>query len=291
MRTMSCAESGHSSGEVSLAGLFAGDVALAEAPLSLEAVVSRIVVGGWPGWFDRDEDAAMAAVRAYLADIAHHDFTLVAGPRRDPRRMMAYLNAVAALVAQPASMAALSRRMSEASTVDIGPLAAPTAHDLATRLFLVEDQPAWSPRLRSRTAAAATPTVHLTDPSLAAALLGCGSERLLAEPATLGFLVESQVVHDLRVYADAMGARGVYHYRDTKGRDEIDAVVEAQDGSWIGVEVKLGPSRVDEAAVNLLRVAAKIERAPRALVVVTPTGVAHRRKDGVLVVPLTTLGA
>ncbi len=128
------------------------------------------------------------------------------------------------------------------------------------------------------------------DPSLAAALLGAGSDRLLVERETLGFLFESQVVHDLRVFAQAMGARVVFHYRDAKGRDEIDAVVEAQDGAWLAIEVKLGEGAVDAAARNLRRVTAKIERPPLECVVMTPTGAAHRRDDGVLVVPLTVLG-
>ncbi len=145
-------------------------------------------------------------------------------------------------------------------------------------------------RLRSRTTALQTPSRHLADPSLAASLLGAGSERLLAEPETLGFLFESQVVHDLRVYAQAMGARGVFHYRDMRARDEFDAVVETDDGRWIGVEAKLGQGSVDAAAANLLRVAAKSVRPPTALVVVVPIGIAHRRPDGVVVVPLTVLG-
>lgn len=107
---------------------------------------------------------------------------------------------------------------------------------------------------------------------------------------TLGFLFESQAVHDLRVYAQAMGARGVFHYRDSKGRDEIDAIVESDRGDWIGFEVKLGQNAVDAGAANLLRVAPKIERVPAALVVVTAAGVSYRRDDGVLVVPLSVLG-
>ena len=39
--------------------------------------------------------------------------------------------------------------------------------------------------------------------------------------------------------------------RDNKGL-EVDAMVEARDGRWIAVEVKLGIHRVDEGAQNLL---------------------------------------
>lgn len=291
MRTMTFAETGHATGAVSLRGLFDGPPQdLPESQIDFPAVVNRLVVGGWPGWSARGEEAARAQTRSYVEDIAEYDFPIVGGTRRDPRRFSTFLRALAGLSARPATFAAITRRMQEYATDRVGSAAAPELHELAQRLYLVEDQPAWSPRLRSRTALLQTPTRHLVDPSLAAALLGAGSDRLLVERETLGFLFESQVVHDLRVFAQAMGARGVFHYRDAKGRDEIDAVVEAQDGAWLAIEVKLGEGAVDAAARNLLRVTAKIERPPLACVVMTPTGVAHRRDDGVLVVPLTVLG-
>lgn len=290
MRTLSLQESGESTAEVSLAQLLAGrDPALAESDVDFAQLVSRLVVGGWPGWLGASEASAGARARAYLDDLAEHDFVHVAGTRRDPRRFLSYARGLAGLIAQPASYAAIARR-SEQASAELAPAAISELHDLAARVFLIEDQPAWSPKLRSRQALVQTPKRHLVDVSLAAALLGATSDRLLAEPETLGFLFESQVVHDLRVYAQAIGARGVFHLRDTKGRDEIDAVVEGADGSWLGVEAKLGLGSVDTAAATLRRVAAKVERPPAGLVVVIPVGVAHRRADGVCVVPLTVLG-
>lgn len=289
MRTMSLAETGDSTGEVSLAALFDDRVPLAESASDFAGLVRRLVRGGWPGWLGADEAVARSRAGSYLNDIAEHDFPSLAGPRRDPRRLLAFLRALAGLSAQPATYAAITRRMNEDSA-GVGAAAVPELHDLAQRLYLVEDQPAWSPSLRSRTALLQTPSRHLADPSLAAALLGAGTDRLLGEPQTLGFLFESQVVHDLRIFAQAMGARGVFHYRDARARDELDAVVEASDGRWIAIEVKLGVGQVDAAAANLRRVTAKVSRPPEACVVVVPTGVAHRRSDGVLVVPLTVLG-
>ena len=291
MRTMTLAETGQSSGEVSLRALLTGGFDdIVESGSSFGDVVERIVTGGWPGWHDQPVPACEARARAYIEQIAERDFPTLTGPRRDPRRFLAYLRAVAALESQPASFSALTRRMQEEFTAAVGAAAVPALHDLAERMFLVEDQPAWSPRLRSKQAAAKAPTRHLADPSLAAGLLGAGVDRLLADPKTLGFLFEGQVVHDVRVYAQAAEARGVFHYRDSKGRDEIDIVVEGHDGAWLGVEVRLGGGQVSAAAENLRRVAAKIERTPVGLVVVTPAGIAHRRDDGVIVVPLSTLG-
>jgi hypothetical protein len=72
----------------------------------------------------------------------------------------------------------------------------------------------------------------------------------------MGFLFESLVVRDLRIFAQAIDGR-VYHYRDDQGC-EIDAIVELADGRWGAFEVKLGPGRVDEGAQNLLHFIRKI---------------------------------
>ena len=71
--------------------------------------------------------------------------------------------------------------------------------DALERLMLVENQPAWSPHLRSRTTLRATPVRHFADPSLAAAALRATPARLTGDPEFLGLLFESMVVRDLRV--------------------------------------------------------------------------------------------
>jgi uncharacterized protein len=161
------------------------------------------------------------------------------------------------------------------------------------RLYLIEDQPAWSPRLRSRIRLAVTPKRHLADPSLAVAALGATPERLLtSEIEWTGFLFESQVVHDLRVLAQPLRAE-VRFYRDNKGL-EVDAIVERRDGRWLGVEVELGVSRVDEGARHLLALRAKLASAVvercAGLVVVAADTPTFLRPDGVLVTSLASLG-
>jgi len=122
--------------------------------------------------------------------------------------------------------------------------------------------------------------------------LGLSPDRLLADLEYMGLLFESAVIHDLRVYAGALGAH-LFHYRDSNGL-EADVILEMPDGSWAAVEVKLGFGASDEGAKSLLAVAETIDQSkmgsPRALIVITGSGFAHRRKDGVAVVPLALLG-
>ncbi len=109
----------------------------------------------------------------------------------------------------------------------------------------------------------------------------------------LGFLFESMVVHDLRVYGQALDAR-VLHYRDKKDL-EVDAVVEGRDGRWAAFEVKLGGDRlIEEGAENLLKFAERVDTTktaqPACLGIIVGTGYAFVRKDGVAVVPIGALG-
>ena len=159
-------------------------------------------------------------------------------------------------------------------------------------LYVIEELPAWNPNLRSQAAIRTKETRHFTDPSIGAAALGITPEGIFKDITTFGLLFESLVVHDLRVYADAIGAH-VYKYRDSKKR-EADAVLQFADGSWALVEVKLGgEDDIRKAADNLIRIADDIDRErtgqPAFLMVVTKNKVAYQMENGVYVVPLCCL--
>jgi predicted AAA+ superfamily ATPase len=130
------------------------------------------------------------------------------------------------------------------------------------------------------------------DPSLAVAALGASPAMLLKDLNTLGFLFESLVIRDLRVFAQALGGT-VKHYRDGSGL-EVDAIITLGDGSWAAIEIKLGDNRIDEGAASLLRFNEKIDTSkvgnPNFLAVITTTKYAYRRDDGVEVVPLAAFG-
>lgn len=292
LRTLSLAERGDLAERVSLGAIINGSQdPTAGTDATVEDYARWIVAGGFPEFFGLDPLDAQEAMDSYLMEMSEHDYPELGGPRRDPRRFQSFLRAYAGLVAQPATAAAIRKRIGELSSAAAMPAAETVnvIHDFATRLFLVEDQPAWSPRTRSKTTMVQMPKRQLADPGLAAALLAVGPEKLLGDLETLGILFEAQLVHDLRVYAQALRARGVFHLRDMKGREEIDAIVELRDGSWVGFEAKLSHNEVDAAAAHLLRVAKKVSSSPAALIVVIPSGPAFQRSDGVWVVPLAAL--
>jgi predicted AAA+ superfamily ATPase len=159
------------------------------------------------------------------------------------------------------------------------------------RLFVIEDQPAWNPALRSKTAVRTSPKRHFIDPSLAAAVLRLTPQSLLQDFSTFGFLFESLCVRDLRIYAQSLDG-DVFHYRDKRGL-EADAIISLRDGRWAAIEVKMGASEIDDAAKHLLELKKSVDaqkmRDPSALIVLTATKLAYRRDDGVYVIPLGCL--
>jgi uncharacterized protein len=160
------------------------------------------------------------------------------------------------------------------------------------RLFVVENQPAWEPHLRSRSILRRSAKRHFVDPSLAVAALEASPDGLLHDLNLLGLLFESLVVRDLRIYAQASEGR-VKHYLDNKGL-EIDAIVEAQ-GGWAAFEIKLGgQGAIDEAAASLKKFVGRIDTSktgePAALGVIVGTGYGYVREDGVQVIPIGALG-
>lgn len=293
MRPMSLAESGHSSKSVSLAALFAGGGAeAADSGLDIRDIAERIVIGGWPALLRRDPADAMVATQGYLDETCRVDLGRLDGPRHDPENVARLVRSLARCVATEASASTIGADVAGADGQ--GAINYHTVIDYfkaLTRLFVVENLPAWSPALRSRGVLRSSVTRHFVDPSLAAAALGAGPDRLLRDPETLGLLFESLVIRDLRIYGQAIGA-SVFHYRENTGA-EADAILQVRSGQWAAVEVKLGQGDIDKGANSLLRVAANVDTDrhgnPAFLAVVTGWGYAYRRPDGVFVIPVGTL--
>ena len=292
MRPMSLVESGHSSGAVSLAGLFQGQDARAADPgLRIRDLAERVCIGGWPGLQDRTPADALLAIQGYLDETRRVDLLRLDGTRRDPENVARVLRSLARHVATEASARSIAADVAGAEEA-IKPHTVLEYIAALARLFVVEDQPAWSPALRSRGILRGTPKRHFVDPSLAVAALGADPARLLADPETLGLLFESLVIRDVRVYAQTLGG-SVFHYRENTGL-EADAIIQLRDGRWAAAEVKLGQHLIDEAANRLRRVAdhVDVERhgGPAFLAVITGWGYAYRRADGVFVLPIGALG-
>ena len=288
MRPMSLFEAGVSTGGVPLSRLLEGEPAEAPDPgLTVEALAEEVARGGWPATRDLDERAAREATRDYLDQIRRTDINSVDGKRRDPEKLNLLLRSLARNVATHVAVSTL------VADVGIKEHTAAEYLDALVRLFVVENQPAWAPHLRSRYQLRKADKRHFVDPSLAVATLRTSSKALLNDLNTLGFLFESLVVRDLRIYSQPLEGE-VKQFRNSAGQ-EVDAIVTTADGAWAAFEIKLGgEAAIDEGAKSLQRFNEQIDTGkcgePAALGVIVAKGFGYTRPDGVQVIPIGALG-
>lgn len=293
MRTMSWQEMGFSNGNISLAKLFGGEkITLVDDPIDLELIVERIIVGGFPANLNRKSHQARELNRAYIELLAEVDMSKVSSVKKDPIKVRSLLNALARNTSTLVELSTLEKDINDRDKTGIS---RPTIYeymDALKRLMIIEDQPAWNPHIRSSYSLRKSPKRHFTDVSLAVAALGANDDRLLNDLNFTGFLFESMVTHDLRVYAQANDAI-VYYYRDASGL-EVDSIIQKYNGDWCAFEIKLGTGQLEEAALNLKKFAAQIDpdktKLPASLNIITGTGISYTRNDGINVISIGSLG-
>ena len=293
MRTMSWQELGFSSGNVSLKNIFEGrKIDISDEPTELEFIVERIIIGGFPALIGKTMLQASDLNRAYVDLLAEVDMSRVSNIKRDPAKVRNLLRSLARNTATMVEVTTLASDVSEKENSDI---TRPTINDYLDaldRLMIIENQPAWNTHIRSSSSLRKSSKRHFTDVSLAVAALGADKESLLNDIKFTGFLFESLVTHELRVYAQANDAK-VYHYRDSSGL-EVDAIVQKYNGDWCAFEIKLGIGQIEEAVANLNKFISildneKVER-PKSLNIITGTGISYTRNDGINVISLASLG-
>lgn len=295
MRPMSLYESGDSDGSVSLKMLFNNTFETKKnKTMTLSKLAYLVTRGGWPGTLGMNEKQASDIARSYLNSILADDVIKIDGVKRDSKKVKALIKSLARNVATSVSNATLIKDIKEfdGDVIDSNTIA--SYLDILTRLFIIDNQQAFDMNYRSSTRVAKTPKRHFIDPSLAVAALEMGPSMLLKDLNFFGFIFESLVIRDLKIYAGA-NRGSVYHFRHHDTGDEIDAVIEFDDGTWGAFEIKLGHNQVDKAAKNLLKIKMNLDQlnnkqSPTVLCVICGLGeYAYKRPDGVFVIPIHSL--
>ena len=292
MRTMSLYETGDSTGEISLEALFDGETdADGKSNISVEEYAFLINRGGWPAVSNEtDEKIALTVAADYVEAVANEDISKADGIEKDPDRVKALLRSISRSISCEAKIVTLVNDLA-ANDESLSHVTVDIYLKALNKIFVIEDLPAWSAKLRSKTAMRTTAKRHFTDPSIATASLRATPKRLLSDFNTFGLLFESLCIRDLRIYAESIDG-SVYHYRDKSGL-EIDAIVQLADERWGAIEVKLGAGEVDKACDNLLKLKQVVDtdkmNEPSFLMVLTGTEYAFQMKSGIWIVPLGCL--
>ena len=298
MRPMSLLESGESNGSVSLERLFDGErqVEGEGVAYTLEDVAMMICRGGWPQSVLRGGRHKLQIAHDYLDAVVNIDISRVDDVRRNPERARRLIRSYARLQGTQAGIKTIRLDMAENEGEKLSDDTVQSYVNALKKIFVIEDMNAWCPKLRNKTVVRLGDTRYFTDPSIAAAAIGATPKDLVEDTRTMGLFFEGMAIRDLRVYADKLGGR-VYHYLDGSGLD-CDAVLKLEDGRYGLVEIKIGgKTLIEEGAAKMASIVKRLSpdkmRKPSFCMVLVANGeYAYRRKDdGVVVCPITLLGA
>lgn len=293
MRPMSLFESGNSSGDISLKDICEGRIEpKISGEVDLRKLIDFIIRGGWPANQETTLKQAAYLPIQYIRAVLDDDVYRIDNVKRDKHKMELLLRSLSRNEATTVTNKKLKNDIKEIDDEDIDVETVSAYLDVFQRLFLTDNQKPFEAKLRSSIRIKQAEKRHLSDPSLAAALLNATPEMLLNDLNTLGFLFEALCERDLKIYAESFDAE-LYHYQDYNN-NEMDAVIAMPDGKWCGFEIKLGANQIDMAAENLIKIKNEIKAsggiAPDSLCVICGlSNAAYQRPDGVFVVPITAL--
>lgn len=293
MRPMSLYESGHSSGVVSLEEVCNGRITpTLTGEVNIRNIIDFIVRGGWPANQEIPLAQAEYLPKQYIQAILDDDIYRMDGIKRDRHKMELLLRSLARNESTTVRNNKLKDDIKATNDEWIDDDTVANYLDVFSRLFLIDNQRPFASKLRSSIRVKQAEKRHLADPSLAVALLQATPDMLLSDLNTLGFLFEALCERDLKIYAESFDGE-LYHYQDY-ANNEMDAVISLPNGQWCGIEIKLGANQIEDAAANLIRIKASIQKhggiMPNALCVVCGlSNAAYQREDGVFVLPITAL--
>ncbi|MDD4065589.1 MAG: DUF4143 domain-containing protein [Bacilli bacterium] len=299
MTTMSLFESGKSTGEVSLKQLFTDPLLKVSltSTTTREEISELIVRGGWPEGIVNPPRNSNIYGKHVLRSICDTDIQEASGKDLNPQTTLALLHSISRGISQSidnrtliADVNASGHPMSEQTFYEY--------YNALMRLFVVKEIPAWCPMIRSKTSIRSLPKKGLFDPSIACASLEINEKGLDKDYKTRGFLFECLVGRDLAIYANTFDGHLSY-YRDRLGL-ECDYVIHLNNEDYCLIECKCGDKYIEEGAQNLNKFDTLINKynienpnkrmsLPKFKLIITDGQYGYRRKDGIIVIPITAL--
>lgn len=195
--------------------------------------INRVTTGGLPMVLQRREQDRARWIDDYVTQTLDRDLRELVKIRQ--RTLMPrLLERLASQTGQILNIAAAS------SSVGLEARTGENYTRLLEAVFLIERLPAWGTTVRAR--AGSAPKVHFLDTAIATRLLRLTPTKLAAlQPSALtqfGHLMETFVVGELLKqisWSDSVSDYG--HWRTFDG-DEVDIILERDDGAVVAIEVK-----------------------------------------------------
>ena len=292
MYTMSLYESGDSTGDASLTAMLEDKQKNVNVKIpSLKELANLIVRGGWPSNIKVDADKVGLIPKSYIESILDKDMN--DDKKRDKNKMRMLLKSLSrnesTVVSNETLIKDIENYENESELIE-SRVTLKDYLDVLDRLHIIENQEAYSENYRSKERIGKSPKRHLTDPSLACASLNMNADKLLKDLKTFGFLFESLVERDLRIYIESLGGH-LYHFRDNVTGLEVDSILEFSNGDYAAIEIKLGYNAIEAAKKDLLKFYDNMITKPKFMCIITGnfTSVVKDKETGIYIVPITAL--
>jgi predicted AAA+ superfamily ATPase len=207
--------------------------------------INKVLSGGFPEMLTRqDRKRQKAWFSSYITTILQRDVRDVANIEK--------LNDLPKLLRLFASRAGTMLNYAEFSRSSAIPQTTLKRYvSLFEAIFMIHIVPAWSGNLSKRLIK--TPKLYLNDTGLLSHLIGFEPERIISDALMWGRILENFVLMEMlkqSSWSDLV--LSLYHYRTASGQ-EIDFIIERNDGKVIAVEVK-ATSKIDAKDFNHIKV-------------------------------------
>ncbi len=263
------------------------EMTLLQAPATREEYAQRSTSGGMPVALRRPPGRSRSRWFSNYVNLVIDKDVLDISRVRQRDMLPRLLGQLAARSGQVLNMAAIS------GTIGLEKSTTENYIKLLEAVFLVYRLPAWGTTLGSRVTK--HPKLHLVDSGVMAWLLSLTPEKIAqAAPAALteyGHLLETFAVGEIlkqASWSDAPVTTG--HFR-TEAGEEVDLVLERDDGQVIAVEIKAGSRISGEDFRGLRQMKERLGTRLGEAIILHTGEYAYKHDDWVTVLPLDRLWA
>ena len=200
--------------------------------VSKQQVADWIISGGYPEVQSKSHKGQSMWFKSYLQGRLLKDFETLYTARGD------YQAKLSALIAYLSGLCGnLLKYANVSNDLEIDDKSVKTYINILELMFIVKTIPAYL-KNRAKRQATRMPKLHFVDTGLACYLLGLKNYEQLVYSQYFGRLFENLVFMELTKHTQwAINDVSLYHFRD-KRKNEVDIVLEQNNGQIIGVEIK-----------------------------------------------------
>jgi predicted AAA+ superfamily ATPase len=235
---------------------FAGELATPKNLILGPDLIEHALTGGYPEMIARTDPRRRSAwAREYVRAIVERDVSEIADVERLDQ-MPQLLRALAYHSGQLLNFAQL------AGQIGLDDKTARRYIGIFENLFLVRRIEPWFRNPLKRLVK--TPKLFFLDSGLLAALTGLTKDRIAKDRTVVGALLETFVANEILRLATWSDVRPTFHHYRDKDQDEVDIIMEDENGDMIGLEVKAAATVTAQDFKGLRKVATATGNAFRA---------------------------